>query len=122
MEAAHQGKRSMVFPQPPVLLSYASVAGKKEAQGPLGDTFDVTSMDTKFGQKTWEKAETQMQKTAQQTSQSGAYLADAQNEDAQNEPLKLLKLSRAANHHRFTARALKPTAGTERYRPKCHAR
>jgi hypothetical protein len=50
--------------------------------------------------------ETQKQKTAQKTSQSGAYLADVQNEDAQNEPLKLLKLSRAANHHRFTARAL----------------
>ena len=64
MELNHRGRRSVVFPEPPAILSYASVAGKKEAQGPLGDTFDVTSMDTKFGQKTWEKAETQMQKTA----------------------------------------------------------
>lgn len=64
MEAAHQGKHSMVFPQPPVLLSYASVAGKKESEGPLKNTFDMTSKDTLFGQKTWEKAETQMQKTA----------------------------------------------------------
>lgn len=60
----HRGKRSIVFPQPPVILSWASVAGKKEAQGPLGDTFDLTSQDTTFGQKSWEKAETQMQKAA----------------------------------------------------------
>lgn len=64
METAHQGKHSLLFPQPPVLLAYASVAGKKEAEGPLKNTFDVTTKDTKFGQKTWEKAETQMQKTA----------------------------------------------------------
>ena len=64
METAHQGKHSFLFPQPPVLLAYASVAGKKEAEGPLKNTFDVTTTDTKFGQKTWEKAETQMQKTA----------------------------------------------------------
>ena len=60
----HRGRKSIVFPRPPVILSHASVAGKKEAQGPLRDTFDLTSQDTTFGQKSWEKAETQMQKTA----------------------------------------------------------
>lgn len=60
----HRGKKSIVFPRPPVILAHASVAGKKEAQGPLRDTFDLTSQDTTFGQKSWEKAETQMQKTA----------------------------------------------------------
>ena len=64
MESNHRGKQSILFPQPPAILSYASVAGKKEAQGPLGNTFDLTSNDTSFGQKTWEKAETEMQKTA----------------------------------------------------------
>ena len=64
METVHQGKQSIIFMQPPAILSYASVVGKKEAEGPLAATFDVTSNDTKFGQKTWEKAETQMQKTA----------------------------------------------------------
>ena len=63
METNHRGKKSVVFPNPPAILAYASVAGKKESQGPLRDTFDVTSQDTSFGQKTWEKAETQMQKT-----------------------------------------------------------
>ena len=64
MESNHRGRRSIVFPQPPAILAYASVAGKKEAQGPLRTSFDLPSDDTSFGQKTWEKAETQMQKQA----------------------------------------------------------
>lgn len=64
MESNHRGRWSIVFPQPPAILAYASVAGKKEAQGPLRTSFDLTSDDTSFGQKTWEKAETQMQKQA----------------------------------------------------------
>lgn len=64
MESNHRGRRSIAFPQPPAILAYASVAGKKEAQGPLRTSFDLTSDDTSFGQKTWEKAETQMQKQA----------------------------------------------------------
>lgn len=77
METAHRGKRSLVFAQPPVLLASASVAGKKEARGPLGNTFDYTSNDTKFGQRTWEKAETQMQKTAMQLALQKAGLTPA---------------------------------------------
>ena len=63
METAHRGKQSFEFLRRPAIISYASVAGKKESQGPLAEYFDITSQDTKFGQKSWEKAETQMQKT-----------------------------------------------------------
>ena len=66
MESAHRGKQSIEFINRPAILSFASVAGKKEAHGPLANTFDVVSEDTTFGEKTWEKAETQMQKTALQ--------------------------------------------------------
>ena len=66
MESAHRGKQSIDFLHSPAILSFASVAGKKEAQGPLANSFDIVSEDTTFGQKTWEKAETQMQKTALQ--------------------------------------------------------
>lgn len=76
METFHRGKRSIIFPHPPAILSYASVAGKKEAQGPLGGTFDVTSEDTKFGQSTWEKAEIQMQKTVMQLALQKANLKE----------------------------------------------
>ena len=64
MEMVHRGRQSFLFSEPPAILSYASVAGKKEAEGPLGETFDRTCQDTRFGQASWEKAETQMQKTA----------------------------------------------------------
>lgn len=62
MESAHRGKQSVVFLHPPAIRAYASVAGKKEAEGPLSSTFDLASTDTTFGQKSWEKAESQMQK------------------------------------------------------------
>lgn len=59
-----RGKQSFVLPEPPVIVDWASVAGKKESEGPLKNTFDITSQDTYFGQKTWEQAEKQMQKMA----------------------------------------------------------
>ena len=64
MQSNHQGKRSILFPDPPAIVAFASVAGKKEAQGPLSGTFDYTSQDTTFGEKSWEKAETKMQNLA----------------------------------------------------------
>ena len=50
--------------QPVYIAAWASVAGKKEAEGPLGHGFDIKSMDTKFGEKTWEQAEKKMQQLA----------------------------------------------------------
>ena len=78
METAHRGRQSFVFSDPPAILAFASVAGKKEAEGPLGSTFDKTSKDTKFGQKTWEKAETQMQRTAMELALQKADLREEQ--------------------------------------------
>ena len=51
----------------PVITAWASVAGKKEADGPLGSTFDVTGADPYWGQKSWEQGEKQMQQLALQT-------------------------------------------------------
>ena len=62
-----RGRRSFLLEQPPVITAWASVAGKKESEGPLGHTFDVTSKDTYFGQKTWEQAERHMQQMALNT-------------------------------------------------------
>ena len=59
-----RGRQSFLLPDPPVITHWASVAGKKESEGPLAHTFDVTSQDTYFGQKTWEQGEKQMQKLA----------------------------------------------------------
>ncbi len=59
-----RGRQSFVPEVPPVITAWASVAGKKESEGPLGHTFDIKSSDTYFGQKTWEQAEKHMQQQA----------------------------------------------------------
>ena len=56
-----RGRHSFILPSPPVILQWASTAGKKEKEGPLGHAFDITNTDTLFGQKTWEQAEKHMQ-------------------------------------------------------------
>ena len=56
-----RGRQSFVLPSPPVILQWASAAGKKEKEGPLRQAFDITNSDTLFGQKTWEQAEKHMQ-------------------------------------------------------------
>lgn len=58
------GKQSFYLESPPVFTAWASVAGKKESEGPLGSKFDQTSNDAYFGEKTWEQAEKRMQQTA----------------------------------------------------------
>ena len=44
--------------------SCASVVGKKEGEGPLGKIFDKIFEDTSCGEKTWEQAESKLQKEA----------------------------------------------------------
>jgi len=60
------GKQSFTLENPPVITAWASVAGKKESEGPLAKTFDITQNDSYFGQKTWEQAEKRMQQLALQ--------------------------------------------------------
>ena len=64
MDSSRQGRQSLLFLQPPSILSYASAVGKKESEGPLGNCFDFCAQDTTLGQKSWEKAETALQRTA----------------------------------------------------------
>lgn len=59
-----RGRQSFALDNPPVITTWASVAGKKESEGPLGHSFDLTFQDTLFGQKTWELAEKRMQQLA----------------------------------------------------------
>lgn len=58
------GKQSICFETPPYIISSASIVGKKEGEGPLGGCFDVVGEDDKFGQDTWEEAESTLQKEA----------------------------------------------------------
>ena len=58
------GKRTIIFENRPSVLGYASVVGKKEHEGPLSEEFDFYTEDSFFGEKTFEKAESKLQKTA----------------------------------------------------------
>ena len=59
-----KGKASLEFEHPPVIVSAASVVGKKEGEGPLGQLFDEVEQDDMFGAENWEQAESTMQKRA----------------------------------------------------------
>lgn len=55
-----KGKQTVVFDNPPVITSWASIVGPKEGEGPWGSDFDWILDDYMFGEKTWEKAENKM--------------------------------------------------------------
>ena len=66
MAKQNRGKQSFVPECTPIITMWATVAGKKEGEGPLGHTFDICSQDSYFGQPTWEQAEKHMQQLALQ--------------------------------------------------------
>ena len=62
---AHKiGKQTIIIDGDASVAASAAVGSKKEGEGPLGADFDVINEDSRFGEKTWEKAESTMQKTA----------------------------------------------------------
>ncbi len=58
------GKQTVAFASPPSIAGHANVVGKKEGDGPLAGSFDHIEQDDSFGEKSWEKAESAMQKMA----------------------------------------------------------
>ena len=58
------GRQTVALARPSVILSHAAVGGRQEGDGPLRAYFDHLCEDSFFGEKTWEKAESAMQKTA----------------------------------------------------------
>jgi stage V sporulation protein AD len=62
--ATKLGKRTIKFENKPAIIGYGSIVGKKEHEGPLGSEFDKFITDSFFGEKSFEKAESKLQKTA----------------------------------------------------------
>ena len=56
-----RGKQSIEFLNPPGIISWASIVGKKEGEGPLAGEFDLVEEDDHFGKETWEEAESALQ-------------------------------------------------------------
>ena len=64
MIAKRKGRQTVALASPPSIAGHASVVGKKEGDGPLAASFDHVEQDDTFGEKSWEKAESAMQKMA----------------------------------------------------------
>lgn len=58
------GEGTLVFENMPAVAGYASVVGKKESEGPLGQLFDKVIYDSRGGVETYEAAESALQREA----------------------------------------------------------
>lgn len=74
------GKHSYRFGKAPIIHAWASIAGPKEAIGPLKSYYDGVSKDAYFGQKTWEQGEQHMQQLVLQklVNKAGITFSDIQ--------------------------------------------
>ena len=77
-ESKIAGKQSILFHDPPYIISSSSIAGKKEGEGPLGKNFDLIWEDPMLGKNTWEDAESELMKEA---AQKALQKADLRNTD-----------------------------------------
>ncbi|MBR5485684.1 MAG: stage V sporulation protein AD [Oscillospiraceae bacterium] len=62
--ARRTGKYTLTMENSPSVIGFAAVASKKESEGPMARYIDILNDDSTFGEKTWEKAESRMQKDA----------------------------------------------------------
>lgn len=56
------GKSTILMEQKPIVFSFGAIVSEKEGKGPLASHFDIISKDPMFGESSWEKAESMMQK------------------------------------------------------------
>ena len=56
------GKSSIQFEHPPIITSAASIVGQTEGEGPLASFIDRVEPDPTFGKKSWEEAESELQR------------------------------------------------------------
>ena len=57
-------KQTIFFKNRPYIIGTYSIGGVKEDEGPMHEWFDQCLADDTYGEKTWEKAESKMLKTA----------------------------------------------------------
>ncbi len=69
------GNHTILFDSPPSVLSFASIASKKEAAGPMAAYIDILNDDSMFGRQTWEKAESSMQQAGAEKALAKAELS-----------------------------------------------
>ncbi len=58
------GRYTIELERPVSIIGFAAAVSRKEADGPLGNCFDVINEDSSYGEETWEKAESAIQNCA----------------------------------------------------------
>lgn len=71
------GRSTVALAAPPSVIGSACVVGKKEGEGPLKESFDLVQPDTRFGESSWEKAESRMQALALEAAMQKAAVTTA---------------------------------------------
>lgn len=69
------GDQSVKFENPPRIKGFYSIVGEKEGQGPLKNFFDMIVDDAKFGENSWEKAESKFIETAMSNAVTNAEIS-----------------------------------------------
>lgn len=72
----HKGKQTIEFKNPPTIYETASIVGKKEGEGPLKEYFDRILEDEYLGEKSWERAESRLQKDTAELAMCKAKICD----------------------------------------------
>lgn len=62
MAVKRLGRASIAFQNPPSIIASAAIAGVKEGEGPLAKYYDEILENDLYGEQTWEKAESKLQK------------------------------------------------------------
>ena len=55
------GRSTVQFEDPPSIIEASAIVGRKEGEGPLSGDFELVLDDDRFGEDSWEKAESKMQ-------------------------------------------------------------
>ncbi|MCX7714459.1 MAG: stage V sporulation protein AD [Clostridia bacterium] len=72
------GKQTVYLQNPPTILATSTTVGQKEGSGPLAQSFDTVLEDDYYGEKTWEKAESKLQKETARAALEKASLSPSQ--------------------------------------------
>lgn len=72
------GKQTVMFQNPPSIVATGSIVGSKEGEGPLKDYFDLIIQDDLWGEESWEKCESKLQKEAVNLALSNAKIVESQ--------------------------------------------
>lgn len=72
------GIQTVKLQNPPSIIATASIVGPKEGEGPLKDYFDLIIQDDTWGEGSWEKCESKLQREAVRMALSNAKLVESE--------------------------------------------